>query len=71
MQKILMSGFNPHFTQWYSCVIDKTLDEFSLQTEEVAEIKRFTKDELVKLLQNRPDEFVNNVFDWVTLFVQI
>jgi isopentenyl-diphosphate delta-isomerase len=71
VKKILMSGSNPHFTQWYSCVVDKSLNEFTIQVEEVAEIRWFTETELKDLLQKKPDAFVNNVFDWINLFLEI
>jgi NADH pyrophosphatase NudC (nudix superfamily) len=43
-----MSGSNPHFTQWYSCVVDKSLNEFTIQVEEVAEIRWFTETDFPK-----------------------
>jgi isopentenyldiphosphate isomerase len=38
-----------HFTQWYRLKLDKSLDYFKLQEEEVKEIKWFNKDELKEL----------------------
>lgn len=71
VKKILMSGYHPHFTQWFLCVIDKEIGEFTLQKEEVAEIRWFTPDEIVRFLKEQPEIFVSNIFDWIKLFLPL
>jgi len=49
-----------HFTQWYLLNIDKKIDEFKIQEDEVEEIKWFSPEELKKQLEEHPDEFLPN-----------
>jgi isopentenyldiphosphate isomerase len=71
VKKLLMSGYHPHFTQWFSCVIDKPCNSFTIQTEEVSEIRWFTPEEVLKMLKDQPELFVTNVFDWISLFLSV
>lgn len=64
-----MSAFNPHFTQWHSFSTDKSAEEFTVQTEEVTEVRWFTADEVRTMVKKRPEAFVNNIFDWIALFL--
>lgn len=50
-----------YFAQWFFATIDKPADEFTIQKEEVAEIKWFSKDELSKALQDHPEEFLESI----------
>ena len=70
VSKLKSFGFNPHFVQWYSCLIDYEIAEFQIQTEEVAEIKWFTKEEVIDILQNHPEDFVDTVETWIHLFIE-
>jgi len=47
-----------HFTQWYTLNIDKNIDEFKIQEDEVEEIKWFSPDEFKKEIQERQEEFI-------------
>ena len=58
-KKKRVSGEYDYFCQWYFVVVDKNLDEFTIQKDEVVEIKWFKRDELLKKLNESPDKFVN------------
>ena len=58
-----------HFTQWYILNIDKNLDEFKIQEDEVEEIKWFSPDELKKELQEHPEEFLPTMKKYFELFL--
>lgn len=47
-----------HFTQWFTLVLDKPLDYFKIQEEEVDSIKWFDKDELLREMQDSPEKFI-------------
>jgi len=66
--KIRYSGKHNYFCQWFKLVIDKKLDEFIIQENEVEQIKWFKKDELLKELKNNPDNFLKSTKDYVRLF---
>jgi 16S rRNA (adenine1518-N6/adenine1519-N6)-dimethyltransferase len=47
-----------HFTQLFQLVIDKPVEEFKIQEQEVAEVRWFSKQALAKELEEHPDEFL-------------
>lgn len=63
-----VEGKHKHFTQWYSCVVDKPIEAFTIQEEEVAEVKWFGKDELEEQLEKNPEEFLTAVKRMMALF---
>lgn len=50
-----------HFVQWFVFKIDKPLDFFNFNREEVAEIKWFTKKELFKLVEKDSKELIESL----------
>lgn len=56
-----VSGEYNYFCQWYFIVVDKNLDEFIIQKNEVEEIKWFKRDELLRELKECPDKFVDGM----------
>lgn len=50
-----------HFTQYFRTILDYQLDKFSVQIEEVAEIKWFPRLELEELLNNNPEIFIQSM----------
>ena len=48
-----------HFTQWFILRVEKPT--FEIDKEEVAEIKWFTKKELIELIRDYPKEVVNSM----------
>lgn len=57
-----------HFVQWYFLCIDKKIEEFSIQEDEVEEIKWFSPSELREQMQNNPEEFVPTMKKYFELF---
>ncbi|MBU1111176.1 MAG: NUDIX domain-containing protein [archaeon] len=66
--KRLVTGDYLHFTQWYTVILDWDLDKFTIQKDEVEEIKWFDKDELLKGLKEKPEEFLPNMKVYVKVF---
>lgn len=64
-------GKHKHFTQWFLGVKDCSESDFKIQTEEVAEINWFTKEELYKELKDNPDEFLASMTELVEIFKKI
>jgi len=62
------SGRYNYFVQWYQCQLDKPVDEFVINKDEVAEIKWFAKDFLLKEIQAHPDKFLKSMQSKVELF---
>ena len=56
--KIKSDGKHKHFTQWFIAVVNKPIEAFTRQEEEVAEIKWFTKKEIEEAMTNHPEEFL-------------
>ncbi len=47
-----------YFGQWFLCKLDKTLDEFTIQEDEVEQIAWVKKEELVNDMKRNPDKYV-------------
>lgn len=47
-----------YFCQWYKTVVDKRIDEFTPDKEEVEELRWFTRAELEKDLQEHPEKYI-------------
>jgi len=54
-----------HFTQWYKLKLDKDIEEFKIESSEVAEIKWFTKEEILKIIENDSDEVIGSVKEMI------
>lgn len=67
--RILLAGRLRYFLQWYTVKIDRLLEEFKIQKNEVAEIRWFTKEEIKKKIQEDPNEFIYSVNQWIGLFI--
>ena len=57
-----------HFTQWFFALVDKKIEEFTIQEEEVEQIKWFTKEELLNELKNNPEKFLKAIPECVRFF---
>jgi len=58
-----------YFCQWYFLEIDKSIDEFKIQEDEVDEIKWFSKEEILEMLNSKPNLFVQSVDQWIHEFL--
>lgn len=55
------SGKHNYFAQWFYAVVDKPVEEFNIQEDEVAEIKWFSRDELRRMVKEGPEDFLTSV----------
>jgi len=61
--------YNTTFIQHYFIVLPKGFNDFKIQEEEVAQVKWFSRDELLKNIEENPDIFFKGIeelieFDW-------
>ncbi|MBI4017465.1 MAG: NUDIX domain-containing protein [Candidatus Aenigmarchaeota archaeon] len=56
-----------HFTQWFTLVVPSS-QEFVVQKEEVAEIRWFSKKELLQAIEEETHEFIPNMKRWADSF---
>jgi len=68
--KLRVTGKHNYFAQWYILTIDKPVEEFNIQENEVAEIKWFSKEEFCKLFKENPSDFLEKMGDYVERFVK-
>jgi isopentenyl-diphosphate Delta-isomerase len=61
-------GENKHFTQWFFALVDKELEEFTIQKNEIEKIKWFTKEELLNELKDSPNKFLKSISKCVDFF---
>lgn len=66
--KITILGSQPHFTQWYTLVLDREISEFKLQTSEVAAVKWISPEDLRTELQENPAEYLPRLEQYRQLF---
>lgn len=57
-----------YFVQWYLIIVDKDINEFKIQEDEVEKIKWFNREELLKEIKNRPDDFLSSIKEHVKNF---
>ena len=58
-----------HFTQWHTLNIDRDINEFTIQEDEVEEVKWFPQEELKKQLQEHPEKFLPTMQKYFKLFL--
>jgi|TARA_Y100000034_G_scaffold35512_2_gene43539 isopentenyldiphosphate isomerase len=66
--KRLEKGEYKHFTQWFILKSDLKLEDLKVNKEEVAEVKWFTKKEVLKLIETNSDEVLKGIKKWINLF---
>ena len=52
-----------HTYRWqrFTVIVDKPIEQFVIQEEEVEQVKRFSKEELQQALYERPEEFLDSM----------
>ena len=65
--------FSPrnYFAQWFTCQIDKPIEDFVVQEEEVEEIKWVKEDDLRADLRNNPDKYIPSLPEAIVYFLAI
>lgn len=66
--KLRKRGSHHHFTQWYFLTLDKKISDFTIQREEVENIKWFTKSEFLQMYNTEPNIFLDNINEYIKLF---
>ena len=59
---------NLFFEKAVQDILDKDINEFKVQKEEVAKIKWFSREELIKELNDNPENFLKTIKDCVEWF---
>ena len=57
-----------YFVQWYTTVIDRDIDEFTIQKEEVEQIAWIPRTQLEQELIDQPDKYIEAMGDITRLF---
>ncbi|MCK5040318.1 MAG: NUDIX domain-containing protein [Candidatus Aenigmarchaeota archaeon] len=57
-----------YFCQWYTATIDRKIEDFKIQKEEVEAIKWFSKEELIEELDRNQKSFLKSIKDCVDWF---
>lgn len=57
-----------HFTQWFTLKLDKKIEEFIIQEEEVEKIEWLPEKEFLMKIKSRPEEFVNGLVTVINNF---
>ncbi|MFH1751971.1 MAG: NUDIX domain-containing protein [archaeon] len=68
-QKKRVQGKHNYFCQWFLLTIDRDITDFKIQEEEVASIKWFAKEELLKKINENPKTFIPSMRKTVRLFL--
>ncbi|MEK7619486.1 MAG: NUDIX domain-containing protein [Patescibacteria group bacterium] len=66
--KIKVDNVYHHFTQWYTLVVDKDPGDFTLQEDEVEEVRWISPDALSILLRDQPQDFLPTFKSYFDLF---
>lgn len=61
-------GKHKYFVQWYFALLDRNINKFTIQQEEVKRIKWFSKEELAIAIAHSPDIFLESIKDCVAYF---
>ncbi len=62
-EKVRMKGSSNFFGQRYEAKLDLPIEAFTIQEEEVAAIRWFTRKELKKLIKEKPEQFISIVVE--------
>lgn len=68
-EKVRRSGEHNYFCQWFFVCVDKDLDEFVIQEEEVEQIAWLSKEVLKKEVMKTPDQYLSSIRSFVGVSV--
>ncbi|MGM5480867.1 MAG: NUDIX hydrolase [Nanobdellota archaeon] len=60
---------NHYFCQWFIAKVDKSIEEFEKQDEEVERIKWFSQDEIRQIIKEKPNDFLPILIEKLELFL--
>lgn len=67
-RKELSKGKYKHFTQWFILKSDFKLKDLKVSEKEVAEVKWFSKQKVIRVIETNSDEVLKNMKKWINLF---
>ncbi len=59
-----------YFGQWFLCEIDRSIEQFVIQEDEVEQIKWINKDDLLLDMKNYPDKYVTSLHSIINLLIK-
>jgi isopentenyldiphosphate isomerase len=68
--KQLVRGDHIHFCQWYILLVNKPIEAFAIQEEEVDQIRWFSHHDLERALGSHPEQFVNAMQQGIDLLTR-
>ncbi|MFA6422638.1 MAG: NUDIX domain-containing protein, partial [Candidatus Buchananbacteria bacterium] len=66
--KIRVSTKYQYFAQWFLAVVDKPIEDFKIQKEEVEQIRWFSREELENDLEKNPDKYLKGIGGCLEMF---
>ncbi|MDP3964048.1 MAG: NUDIX domain-containing protein [bacterium] len=62
-------GPHNHFTRWYFLTLDRSIEDFKIEKNEVEEIRWVPKDELMRDIKVNPGRYLDSIEQWITFLV--
>lgn len=69
--KQYVSSPTKYFVQWYKAVIDKPIEAFKVQEEELDQLAWISEEQFVRELKNTPQKYIDEMQDIARLFVTL
>jgi len=69
-EKLFRRGKHNFFLQTFATTIDWPIDKFTLQEDELAGLKWWSKDELIQAVKEDPDQFLRMIIEFVSSLYQ-
>jgi 8-oxo-dGTP pyrophosphatase MutT (NUDIX family) len=68
--KQYVSSPTRYFVQWYQTVIDKPIEAFSAQEEELEQLAWISEEQFVKELEETPEKYIDEMQEIARLFIK-
>lgn len=60
-----------YFVQWYTATIDKPIEAFSIQEEELEQLAWISEEQFTKELKDTPEKYIDEMQDIAHLFIEV
>jgi isopentenyldiphosphate isomerase len=60
-EKKRVSGDNEFFVQWYFAKLDRKIEDFKINKEEIVEARWFSREEVEKMIKENPEKMVKGL----------
>jgi len=67
LEKRFINSNERYFVQWYSVVIDKSIEFFNIQKEELEQVAWISIDQLKKEVNEYPEKYISDMKDMLTV----